>query len=257
MTLSFACLERTGGLKERLSAQELFEVLNRHFSLQVEAVQHMRGHFERVIGMAVQAFWGPLLTDEDDENTLWACQSALEQLRNIDNLRVEFPELSSAYLSIGISTGRVMVGNLGPAGFRTYSLLGDTVYLAQQLQNVNRYYGTHILLNEATLERAGSAIVCREIDALMVKGRRDPVRIFELLGEEGKVSEAKLLLRDKFSEALYAYRREEWEQAETILRVCLEIAPHDGPSRLCLDRCHLELSSGKGKEFDACFGEST
>jgi adenylate cyclase len=129
-----------------------------------------------------------------------------------------------------------VAGNLGPEGSRSYSVLGDNVNLCQRLQATNRLYGTSSLICEGTWQKSGTAMVTREIDTLRVKGRRGPVRIFELLGGNDEVPAARLLLRDKFSQALDAYRRQEWDQAEIALKTCLEIFPSDGPSRFYLER---------------------
>jgi adenylate cyclase len=234
MTVSFANLADSGGLGE-CPVWDLVALLNGHFSLQVQAIRDQQGHFDKIMGMAVQAFWEAPGGGEDHA-ALRACRAALAQLRAMETLRTIFPEGPRARLSIGISTGRVLAGYLGPEGARSYSVLGDNVKLSQRLEAGNRIYGTDILISEETCQRAGEAMVSREIDALMVKGRKDPVRIFELLGEKNQVPEAGVLLRDKFLLALEAYKRQEWDRAAGAFQACLDISPTDGPSRLYLER---------------------
>jgi class 3 adenylate cyclase len=232
MTLS--CASVHGGLGE-YPVWELVALLNGHFSLQVEAIRDHQGYFDKIMDMAVRAFWEAPSQGEDN-SALRACQAALAQLRAMETLRTSFPGAPSLCLSIGISTGRVVACNLGPEGSRIYSVLGDSVNLCQRLQAANRLYGTSSLICEETCQKSGTAMVTREIDALRVKGRKDPVRIFELLGGNDEVPAARLLLRDKFSQALDAYRRQQWDQAETAWKTCLEISPSDGPSWFYLER---------------------
>lgn len=234
MTVSFANLIDSGGLGE-CPAWDLVELLNGHFSLQFKAIRDHQGYFDSIMGTAVQAFWeGPPVGKADA--ALLACRAALAQLRALETLRTTFPGLPVVQLSIGISSGRVIAGHLGPESCRSYSVLGDTVNLSQRLQAANRLYGTRILISQGTSQQAGTAMVTREIDAPMVKGRQNPVRIFELLGECDEVPAAMLLLREKFLEALDAYHRQEWGRAACTFKACLEISPNDGPSRLYLER---------------------
>ena len=93
-----------------------------------------------------------------------------------------------------------------------------------------------MLLAESTVVAAGNEIETRELDAIAVKGKSEPTRIFELLGAVGQVSEPVLRLRDRYRDALAAYRAQDWAQAETGFRGCLELNPDDVPSRLMLDR---------------------
>jgi adenylate cyclase len=242
MTVSFADLEGFTSIGEHLTASGLVNLLNRHFTLQAEAVQQWKGIIDKFIGDAVLAFWGPPFTTPE-EHPLLACRAALGQLEALETLRADLPELTGlrknlphVNLRIGISTGEVVVGNIGSESARSYTVIGDTVNLGQRLENANKIYGTHILVSEATREGAGSGILTREIDFLVVKGKTEIARVFEVLGLQGEVPEAKLSLSERFAAALAAYRSQEWDRSETALQGCLELFPDDGPSRLFLER---------------------
>ena len=92
-------------------------------------------------------------------------------------------------------------------------MIGDTVNLASRLEGANKTYGTHVLVSEATQIVAADRFEMREIDRVLVVGKSEPERIFELIGREGEVADQRLRLCDAFGEALDAYRRKAWDEA--------------------------------------------
>ena len=242
MTVLFADLVGFTSLSERLTPALMVAVLNRHFGLQAQALQEHHGVVDKFIGDAVMAFWGPPFVISDD-HALLACRAATAQLAALDVLRRELPELTGLRkdaphvdLRIGICTGEVIVGNIGSENTRSYTVIGDTVNLTSRIEGANRVYGTRVLLAESTVIAAGNEIETRELDAIAAKGKSEPARIFELLGATGGVSEPVLRLRDRYRDALAAYRARDWERAEAEFRGCLEQTPDDVPSKLMLDR---------------------
>jgi adenylate cyclase len=256
MTVSFADLEGFTSIGEHLTPTGLVNLLNRHFTLQARAVQQRQGIIDKFIGDAVLAFWGPPFTTPE-EHPLLACRAALEQLAALATLRADLPEVTGLRknlphlnLRIGISTGEVVVGNIGSESARSYTVIGDTVNLGQRLETANKIYGTHLLVSAATRAGAGSGIVAREIDFLLVKGKTEIARAFEVMGLAGEVPDAKLTLAERFAEALAAYRAQAWDRSETALRGCLELFPDDGPSRLFRDRVKRLRAQPPGEPWD-------
>jgi class 3 adenylate cyclase len=256
MTVSFADLVGFTGLGEHLTPSGLVNLLNRHFTLQTEAVQQEQGVIDKFIGDSVLAFWGPPFTSPE-EHPLRACRAALEQLRALEALKAELPELTGLRkhlprvdLRIGISTGEVVVGNIGSASARSYTVIGDTVNLGQRLEAANRVYCTHILISEDTWAAARPDLVTREIDFLVVKGKKENARVFEVVGLEGEVPEEKLKLCQCFAEGLAAYRSREWDRAQEAWQACLKLFPEDGPSRQFLERLQHLRQHPPGEVWD-------
>ena len=168
-------------------------------------------------------------------------------LPELTGLRKHLPQVD---LRLGISTGEVVVGNIGSENARSYTVIGDTVNLGQRLEAANRFYGTHILVSEATREGAGAAIVTREIDFLVVKGKTETARAFEVLGLQGEVPEVRLALCERFAEALAAYRSQTWDRAEAALQGCLELSPNDGPSMVFIERIQQLRLQPPGEDWN-------
>jgi len=171
----------------------------------------------------------------------------VDQLKSLETLRAILPELTGlrkdtphVNIRIGISTGDVVVGTIGSENAKSYMVIGDTVNLGSRLESANRIYGTRILINESTWAQVGSEMVTREIDSLLVKGKTEPTRVFELLGVEGEVPDKTLRLRDQYCAALSAYRAQDWAQAEKAFQACLDVIPNDGRAQVFLSRtCRL------------------
>ena len=242
MSVSFCDLVGFTGMGEQLTPAGVVHLLNRHFTLQAEAIQHQHGIVDKFMGDAVMAFWGPPFSHEQGD-ALLACRAALDQGRAISQLQALLPEITGLRknlpqldVRIGISTGEVIVGNIGSENTRSYTVIGDTVNLASRLEHANRFYGTRILICGVTRAAAGEAIVAREIDDIIVKGKTETTRIFELLCLAGEATERTLSLCDHAATALAAYRARDWDAAERALRECLALEPTDGPARIFLER---------------------
>jgi len=242
MTISFCDLVGFSALSETLTASGMVNLLNRHFTLQAEAIQAQRGVVDKFIGDAVMAFWGPLFNPDGDDAVL-ACRAALAQVGAIARFRAELPELTGFRrhlpeidMRVGISSGEVVVGSVGSANTRSYTVMGDTVNIASRLEYANRFYGTRILMGDGVRARAGDAIVCREVDTVRVKGKSEPTTVHELLGMAGEAPAAALELARISTEALAAFRARDWDGAERAYRACQAIASDDGPAQVFLER---------------------
>jgi adenylate cyclase len=242
MSISFSDLVGFTEIGEHLTPAGVVNLLNRHFTFQAEAIHHHHGVVDKFMGDAVMAFWGPPFTTEKD-SALLACRGALRQAEAITRLQALLPEITGLRknlphldVRVGISSGEVIVGNIGSENTRSYTVIGDSVNLASRLEQANRFYGTRILLCETTRIEAGEEIVVREIDTIVVKGKSETTRIYELIGLRGEVSPERSNLCEHAAAALTAYRAQDWETSERHLRECLAIDSADQPAQLFLER---------------------
>jgi class 3 adenylate cyclase len=242
MTILFCDMKGFTALSEGMTPAALVNVLNRYITVMSEPVRRNNGIIDKYIGDGIMAFWGPPFTGTDDHSGP-ACLAALDQLAGLAGFRAELPEITGLRrgfpevdIRIGIATGDVVVGNIGSEQTRNYTVIGDTVNLASRLEAANKTYGTRALVSEGTNRFAADLVETREIDQVLVVGKTEPQRIFELLGRKGEVSGERLALRDAFGAALAAYRRKNWGEARAGFEGCLEIVPGDGPSTALLRR---------------------
>ena len=245
MTVCFTDMQGFTSLSEGVTPGALVSVVNRYLATMSEPIRRSGGIIDKYVGDAIMAFWGPPFTAANEQARL-ACEATLGQLGLLPSFRQSLPEVLGIKrnvphvdMRIGIASGDVVVGNIGPDLSMSYTVMGDAVNLASRLENVNKVYGTHILVSAMTQEMAKDAYEFREIDSILVVGKEEPEQVFELLGRQGEVAQSTLDLAARFALGLVAYRRQAWMDALAAFRSCLELAPGDSPARVFLDRIPL------------------
>lgn len=256
MTVFFSDLADFTRLCEGLTPDAAVRFLNRYFSLMSEVIRTRQGIVDKYIGDSVMAFWGPPFTDAADHATL-CCIAALEQMARMEAFRAWLPEmfgvahgLPVVNVRMGIASGEVTVGNIGSETSRGYTVIGDTVNLASRLEQANKFYGTRILVNEATRTLAGDTLAFREIDSLRVAGKLETVRVYELLGLAAELSESGRQRVQAYEAGLARYRAQDWNAAEAAFRECLAIEPNDQPSQVMLARIAAFRQAPPGADWD-------
>jgi adenylate cyclase len=242
MTIMFCDMAGFTNISEGLTPGSLVNLLNRYFTLMSEAVQEYDGVIDKFIGDAIMAYWG-MPFNRESRQAMLAAQAALEMYPKINKFREELPELlgirrnlPEISIRIGIATGEVVVGNIGSDKTKNFTVIGDTVNLASRLEGVNKAYGTNIMINEETFDLLNENIVTREIDSILVSGKNEPKRVFEILGMEGMLTPDIMDLKEKFAEGLAAYRRLDLDTARKAFNACREIVPEDKPTEVFLKR---------------------
>jgi adenylate cyclase len=234
-SVMFADLAGFKELSQDMAPRDLVNLLSDYFTPLTDIVLAHGGTLDKYMDSSLMAVWGAPLPQADHARR--ACQAALAMQRRIaDDLR-ERQARGQAFLglSLGLHSGQVMAGNVGSRERFNYTIMGDTVNLAHRLQGLNRYYGTHLIVSEATRLQAGAGLFMRELDQVQVRGRKKPVTIFELVWVAP--GEAVPLWLSFFEEGRAAYRERDWQAAVLHFEEVIRLKPEDGPAALYLRRC--------------------
>ena len=259
ITVMFSDIRGFTTISEKLDAQELALFLNSYLYDMTRIVFATDGTLDKYIGDAVMAFWGAPF--EDGRHPVQACTAALEMMKRVGELQKKWAAEGKPALDIGIglNSGAASVGNMGSALRYGYTALGDTVNLSSRLEGLNKEYGTHIIVNESTYEAAKDAgFLFRELDLIRVKGKLQPVTIYELFGRvsdletTGTLAEARAQLAD-FEEARKLYRDRKWNEARRMFKRILERWAGDGPAQVYHKRCEEYLAEEPLSEWDGVF----
>jgi adenylate cyclase len=243
-------------ISEKLAPQALVKLLNDYLTPMTDLVFGRRGTLDKYIGDAVMAFFGAPI--ENKRNALDACECALDMIETLERLRehwrIDDAEIPFLDIGIGINSGPMVVGNMGSTQRFNYTVMGDNVNLASRLEGLNKDYGTHIIISEPTLKAARSVggpdcLAVRELDQIVVKGKREPVRIFELRGK-GSPGDSEKKLIDQFSEALTQYRAGRFVEAKAQFEKCLALVSDDGPSIEFITDCDEMIAHPPGPEWN-------
>ena len=263
MTVLFCDMKGFTSLSEGLTPTALVTIINRYLTLLSAPVREHGGIIDKYIGDAIMAFWGPPFCRNEDQ-ARQACLAALDQIEAVTRLSAELPELLGVKrglpqlaVRIGIATGEVVVGDIGSDVAKSYTVMGDTVNLASRLEGANKTYGSRILINDHAAEMLGDAIELRELDSILVVGKSEPQRVFEVLGRKGQVPVEQLSRRETFAAGLAAYRSRKWREAKTAFARCHADGTHDAPAAVFLERLEHLMSDPPGDNWNGVWSLAT
>ena len=256
MTVMFCDVKGFTGISKETTPEGLVKVMNRYFSAMSLPIRAHGGIIDKYIGDAIMAYWGPPFTADADQARL-ASLAALDMLKRVASLRIEFAELLGMRslpmpfdIRIGIATGEALVGSIGSELMMSYTVLGDTVNLASRLEGASKVYGSRILASAATIAGAGFTIEAREIDRVVVLGQTRPESIFEIMGRKDELTPEQIALRTHFTAGLAAYRAQHWDAARGAFTAALKSVPDDGPSLTFIKRIDRLMAAPPADGWD-------
>ncbi|MCA8914186.1 MAG: adenylate/guanylate cyclase domain-containing protein [Planctomycetes bacterium] len=245
--------------------ERLVELLNIYLERMTDLMLGTGGVIDKYIGDAIMCFWGAPMAQED--HAIRACRGALDCRAELQRMQPLFadavrgiapqlikPDGSVLYARAGINSGIVTVGNMGSSKRFAYTVMGDAVNLAARLEPQCKSYGTDILIGEKTEELVRSEFTLRRIDLMVVKGKTQPVQVFELMGDKNVPQFVKDLLEhfemgiDLFRDRQFQAALEAFKNAEHHEAVTDEDALN--PSRLYIERCEAYLKEPPPPEWN-------
>ena len=221
-------------ISEGMTPKENFDFLNRYLASMNPQIKEYKGFIDKYIGDAIMALYP---SNADD-----SVRSAIGMLRALQALNAErikegtFP----IKIGIGINTGMLMLGTIGGTKRMEGTVISDAVNLASRVEGMTKMYGAELLISENTLAglESISAYNIREVDRVAVKGKTEPVTVYEVFdGNSDEERESKLITLDRVKSAMEAYGKQKFKEAGKIFKDCQKQAPNDKFIQLYIERC--------------------
>ena len=256
MTVLFADIRSFTTISESLSPTELKDMLNRFFTPMTEIIFNKQGTIDKYVGDMIMAFWGAPLHDE--HHAKHAIDGALSMLAKVEAMKPELDALGypPINLGVGLNTGMMNVGNMGSEFRRAYTVLGDAVNLSSRLEGLTKQYGVKLIVGENTREGQDDYIF-RRLDKVQVKGKTEPVIIYEPICLVSDADDALLTSLEQHEAALDHYYAREWDEAKKLFNQLKENDPDRMIYSIYLDRMSSMNLLLLTDEWDGTFEHTT
>jgi len=243
IAIMFTDVENFATISENCPPRELTAQLSNYLDELTKIIMAHQGTVDKYIGDAIMAFWGA--PTEISDHVLKSCIAAVECRKKTHDLNRQWKQDGKYEFKtrFGIHAGDVIVGNIGSEQRLSYTVIGDSVNIANRLEGLNKTYGTEILISEAVYDLVKQGMIARRLDSVLVKGRNEPLNIFELIGEKDDVSASEVAFYRDFEKAMQAYRQREWENAAAQFESLVKRKSAERPSELFLERCRKHKDS--------------
>jgi adenylate cyclase len=250
LTVLFVDVRGFTTISEGLTPKQLREYINLYLTAMSEDIRDShRGTLDKYIGDAVMAFWGAPVAFADHASravaTSLLMQASARRL-NDDFIARGWPPLK---IGIGLNSGLMHVGDMGSKIRRAYTVMGDAVNLGSRLEGITKVYGVGITVGEAT-RAAAPEFAYRELDLVRVKGKNEPVAIFEPLALDKDLDPASRHELERWALALAAVRAQQWDQAMEIIVELQAISPDRGLYVLYTERIAYYRAHPPGEGWD-------
>jgi adenylate cyclase len=245
LTVLFADIRDSTQLAQRLAPERFAALLNDALGAMTGVLLARGGMLDKFTGDGFLAIFGAPLPQAD--HALRACLAALDMLKALEAVRGRWTGagLPPIDVGIGINSGRMLIGNMGSPQRLTYTVIGDEAHLGARLEAANKDFRTCILISEATFVQVREQIAAREIDLVKFRGIEQPVRVFELLGEQPQGAEAAARVA-RFEAALTSYRAGDVAAALASFEALHAEDHGDFPVAIYLERCRKRLAAASG-----------
>lgn len=225
ITVFFTDLKDSTALSEKTEITSWISQLNEYFTVMEKVIKHFGGTIDKYEGDAIMGFWNAPIADPD--HILKGYMAAIEMKKYLKILNVKWAKdgRPTLQMRIGINTGEAIVGNMGSTGRFDYTAMGDTVNVASRLEScASKVYGGIVAV--LGFEKFGNAeelkkkIVLREIDTVILPGKKDPMTIWEAVcGKQELTTEIQNNLQN-YEKGLSAYRSKDFTSAENYFTSC-------------------------------------
>jgi len=252
MTVLFSDVRGFTTISEGLDPKQLTELMNALLTPMTRVIHKNRGTIDKYMGDAIMSFWGAPL--HDSEHARHALYAAFDMMKELKVMQQEFREkgLPHVNIGIGLNTGIMNVGNMGSEFRVAYTVLGDAVNLGSRLEGLTKVYGVDIIVGEAT-KTAVPEFIFRELDKVRVKGKNEPVTIFEPIGHKNDVDKSIISEISRYKQALRIYHQQDWDKAEVEFFNLSQSYPECKLYREYQNRINTNRNNPPGEDWDGVF----
>jgi len=248
-TVLFSDVRSFTTLTESLGATGTVSLLNEYFTVMVDCITGEGGMLDKFIGDAIMAIFGtPFAHDDDPDRGVRAAIKMMEDLYILNDARIKAGQLAIDH-GMGVNTGMIVSGNIGSPKRMDYTVIGDGVNLAARLESACKQYGVRIIISEYTFESLKATYRTREIDKVIVKGKTQPVSIFEVLDYHNKDTFPNMIeVLGNFNSGVEYYKDARWDDAKKLFKEGLKGNPEDKCSKMYVERCdYMKKNPPKGE----------
>jgi PAS domain S-box-containing protein len=237
ISMMFSDIKGFTTLSEQLGPSRLAEILGLYLDTLSRIIQRdTHGTIDKYVGDAIMSIWNA--PEPVPDHPRMACLAALRCCKAARSLAQTpewhgFPAFETRF---GLHCAKALVGHFGARDRMSYTAIGDAINLASRLEGLNRIYGTSIIASASIVERANEAFDFRFLDVVAVKGKSDPITIYELLGTKGALERCRQVI-STYETAFSAYAAGNFERALT----ALQENASDPPSTALSERCKAFL----------------
>jgi adenylate cyclase len=254
-TVYFSDVRGFTSISEKLKPEELSSYMNYYFTPMANRILDTGGCLDKFIGDAIMAFWGAPLDMADHASVAADC--AVKHLSDLDKIRADMQQMGfpPPQIGIGLNTGEMTVGNMGCDARFSYTVMGDSVNLGSRLEGLTKEYGIQIMISKATHDQLPEGkFFARDLDDITVKGKIEPVKVFELVRPDLLKQEQMIHdLIGYFKLGREAYVAQNWEAAEKYFMEALRLRANDGPTMKYLERVTFYKDSPPGEDWDGVY----
>lgn len=256
MTVLFSDIRGFTTISEGLEPKELSDLMNEYLTPMTRIIHEHRGTIDKYMGDAIMAFWGAPL--HDSHHARHAITVALQMLKHLKEMQPQlrargWPEIK---IGIGLNTGMMNVGNMGSQFRMAYTVLGDAVNLGSRLEGITKQYGVQLIVSETT-QTAVPEYIYRELDRVRVKGKDQPVAIFEPVGPRDQVSRNDFEEIVNYEKALENYRHQHWEIAHEQFAQLQQEHPNRLLYKIYVERVKYFMENPPSENWDGVYTFTT
>jgi adenylate cyclase len=247
-TVLFSDVRSFTTITEELGAQGTVKLLNDYFTIMVDCITDEGGMLDKFIGDAMMCIFGTPVPHEDDpDRAVRAAIRMMTDLKVFNDKRANEGKMPIDH-GMGINTDSIVSGNIGSPKRMDYTVIGDGVNLAARIESACKQYGAHILISEFTHRAVKATYRTRQVDYVIVKGKTEPVGVYEVLDFHDDESYPNLVeALGLFNDGYRTWNQGKWDQATKLFNSVKKLNPNDKAAQLYLDRCsHMKKNPPKG-----------